>query len=260
MDQYNKKREYKPVQSIERIFQVLEILALNPEGLSLLALSEKTGLPSSTLHRLLHTLYALGYTEWRYSSSAPYKLTLRLFEYGSGLVEHRPFVQMAHPLLDRLSEELDLSAYIFVPQEPHMVCIVCSTRSSLMNGPHRGSCVPMWCTASGKCFLSLQPEEEVLKLWNSRGPSLYGPNAPVSSDSLLEDLTEVRQNGYCLCKEEFRVGLSSLSIPLIRQDDVITGALSLCGPPFRFLAGDVQYLSEKLKKYGKSLMSDPSLY
>ena len=141
-----------------------------------------------------------------------------------------------------------------------MICIACSTHSSLINGPHRGSCVPMWCTASGKCFLSLQSEEAVLKLWDSRRPSLYGPNALVSSDALIEDLTFVRQNGYCLCNEEFRVGLSSLSVPLFGYEGDVIGALCLCGPPFRFLPDDVQYLSDKLKKYGKSLMSDPNLY
>ena len=258
MEEYNKKRDYKPVQSIERIFQVLEILAVNPEGLSLAALSEKTGLPGSTLHRLLHTLYALGYTEWRYSNSAPYKLTLRLFEYGNALVEHRPFIQMAHPVLDRLAEEVDLSAYIFFPEVPDMICTISSTRPSFLNWPHRGSRVPMWCSAAGKCFLSSQSTLDLEELWKNRGASFYGPNAPASVNELRRDLAAIQKKGYALSREELRVGLASMSVPLIDQNGVTFGALSVYGTLSQFAEGKEQFFAEKLKQYGRALTSHPT--
>ncbi len=249
------ERAYKPVQSIERVFQVLETLAQNPEGLSLLALSEKTGLPNSTVHRLLHTLYALGYTQWRYSNSAPYKLTLRLFEYGSACVENRPFARQARPFLDRLAEQLDLSAHLFLPDRSDIMCIMTASRSSFPGVPRAGVRVPMWCSAAGKCVLAFRPDEAASRLWESRGEGLYGPNAPSSPAALLRDLAGVRRQGFALCREEFRVGLSSLAVPLTDLNGAILGALEVCGPCASFSQDNTPRWAETLRQFSHSLMS-----
>ena len=51
----------KKVQSVERIFQLIEHLAAHPTGVSLQRLAEETGLAKSTVHRLLASLVGLGY-------------------------------------------------------------------------------------------------------------------------------------------------------------------------------------------------------
>lgn len=249
------EKTYKPVQSIERVFQIMEILAQNPEGLSLMALSEKTGLHNSTVHRLLHTLYALGYTEWRHSNSSPYKLTLRLFEYGSASVEHRPFVQTARPFLDRLSEELNLSAHLFLPDQSDMMCVMTSNHSSFSGGPQAGTRLPMWCSAAGKCMLAYRSGQAVASLWESRGASLYGPNAPASLAALHKDLTTVQQYGYAFCNEEVRVGLATLGVPLVDQTGAAIGALCISGIPSSFSSSNITRWAETLKQFSESLMS-----
>lgn len=45
-----------PVQSIDRVLDIIELLSAAPEGLSIQELSQMTGLHSSTVHRL--------YTAW----------------------------------------------------------------------------------------------------------------------------------------------------------------------------------------------------
>ena len=44
--------EKSGVQSVERIFQLIEHLAAHPTGVSLQRLAEETGLAKSTVHRL----------------------------------------------------------------------------------------------------------------------------------------------------------------------------------------------------------------
>ena len=49
------------VQSVARIFDIIEALAAHPGGEALQQLSAETGLPKSTAHRLLASLVSLGY-------------------------------------------------------------------------------------------------------------------------------------------------------------------------------------------------------
>ena len=51
------------VQSVERIFQLIEQLASHPAGASLQRLAQETGLAKSTEHRLLASQVSLGYAD-----------------------------------------------------------------------------------------------------------------------------------------------------------------------------------------------------
>ena len=49
------------VQSVARIFKLIEVLCAHPGGASLQAISAQSALAKSTTHRLLASLVALGY-------------------------------------------------------------------------------------------------------------------------------------------------------------------------------------------------------
>ena len=60
------------VQSVERIFQLIEQLAAHPTGVSLQKLAGETGLAKSTVHRLLASLVGLGYVAQHYGWNHAY--------------------------------------------------------------------------------------------------------------------------------------------------------------------------------------------
>jgi DNA-binding IclR family transcriptional regulator len=68
-----------PVQSIQRVFALLEALSTKLEGEGLMRLAVETGLSKSTAHRLLNNLIHLGYVMQNRHSKKFY-LTVKLFE------------------------------------------------------------------------------------------------------------------------------------------------------------------------------------
>lgn len=249
------KTDYKAIQSVARTFQILELLAQNPEGLSILALSEKTGLSGSTVHRLLHTLYALGYTIRRHSNSAPYQLSTRLFEFGNTSIERQGFIQKVRPSLDHLSEDLNLTSCIFVPEDDAVICVMLSTRSSFSSAPALGSRLPMWCSAVGKCFLVSKSDEQLADLWKNRENSFYGPHSPTSLETLKRDIAFVKKNRYIFASEESQVGRSCLAVPLINKRKETTASLCICGAPPMFPEEKIESLASHLIQFVDSMMS-----
>ncbi|HEX5390773.1 MAG TPA: helix-turn-helix domain-containing protein, partial [Burkholderiaceae bacterium] len=69
------------VQVIERMFNLLEVLASREEAVSLKEISEKTGLHPSTAHRILNDL-TIGRFVDRPEAGA-YRLGMRLLELGN---------------------------------------------------------------------------------------------------------------------------------------------------------------------------------
>lgn len=254
MSSNSDEKSYKPVQSIERTFKILEVLAKNPEGLSLLALSEQTGLPSSTVHRLLHTLFALGYTEWRSSNSSPYKLTLRLFEYGCYSVENRTFIQKAPPFIKRLSEELKMSVSVFLPNRHNVVCAMKSTESSVPGGPRLGECIPMHCCAAGKCILSRFDEKKLDHYMSNITPTMYTPKTKTALETLTEDIDQIRRQGWALVDEEYRMGEACIAVPLSDRSGVVIGAMGIQLLSGQFTQEQTREWVECLKQYAQLLM------
>ena len=71
--------EKSGVQSVERIFALIEQLAAHPKGASLQRLAQETELAKSTVHRLLASLVGLGYVV-QDETNGKYRLTLKMFE------------------------------------------------------------------------------------------------------------------------------------------------------------------------------------
>lgn len=96
------EKGHSPVQSIDRLFDIVEALSNAPRGMALSDLSAAVGLHTSTTHRLLAALVARGYVQ-KDIESGKYRLTMRLFEVGSRAVGGMNIVSLARPYLEHLA-------------------------------------------------------------------------------------------------------------------------------------------------------------
>ena len=113
------------VQSVERVFELLELITDAGGDVTLSELSSSTDLPLPTIHRLLRTLVTLGYI--RQLPNRRYALGPRLIRLGEGA--NKQLGAVARPqlktLVDRLGETanmavLDSDMVIYVAQVPSL--------------------------------------------------------------------------------------------------------------------------------------------
>ena len=101
------------VQSVERIFQLIEQLASHPAGASLQRLAQETSLAKSTVHRLLASLVSLGYAAQE-PETGRYRLTLKMFELSSGIVNSMEIMDVAKAHLERLSQRTGEAVHLVI--------------------------------------------------------------------------------------------------------------------------------------------------
>src|SRR3954447_18864806 len=111
------------VQSVERVFELLEIIADAGGEISLSDLAAVAGLPMPTIHRLLRTCVTLGYA--RQLPSRRYALGARLIPLGerAGRQLGRVAQPQLHQLVRQLGETanmalLDGDQVVYVAQQP----------------------------------------------------------------------------------------------------------------------------------------------
>jgi IclR family transcriptional regulator, acetate operon repressor len=216
------------VQSVERVFELLELITDAGGDVTLSELSSSTDLPLPTIHRLLRTLVALGYI--RQLPNRRYALGPRLIRLGEGA--NKQLGALARPqlksLVDRLGETsnmavLDSDMVIYVAQVPSL--------HSMRMFTEVGRRVPVHCTGVGKVLLAQLPPAQVQAILMRAGMVAQTPHTITDPDRLARELDRVRHQGYAVDDAEQEVGVRCVAVAV--PGGRSTTALSVSGPETR---------------------------
>ena len=221
------------VQSIDRAFQVLKALAVEPSGITDLA--QRIGLPKSTVARMLSSLEEQGAV-----SRGP---DGNLFSIGVGLVELAGAIDATaalatavRPHLTWLSGQLGEAAGFSVPTGytiQYMVQV--ESPNPVQVRDYTGLTVPMHIGPSGLCVMAQWPTEEAER-YLGRTLEKYTPKTVIDPSRIRDRLIEVKRVGHCWIYEEFAEGINSVAAPVLTDGELALGAIHVHGPAYRFPA------------------------
>ncbi len=231
------------VQSVERSFELLEMVASRPSGISELA--RMVELPNSTVARLLKTMEKLRVVER--DSSGVYRLgpaTVALANKAGnpGGVAELDDVQL-HSLSARLGEIVGLS--VRAGAEVLYLAQV-DSHDEIQVRDWTGERVPLHVVSSGLVFLAHAPQGEVDE-YLANNLKRFTDQTVVDPGAIKARLDVIRDIGYAWTKGEFHAGINSVAAPLFDRDAVLVGALHSHGPSYRFPAdGDEEPVAAAL--------------
>ncbi|PHP66682.1 IclR family transcriptional regulator [Zhengella mangrovi] len=225
---------------LERSLAIIELLARNPAGLTVSAISADLDLPVSAAHRLLNELAKFGYVR-QVRSQGEYTLTIKLAALGLGFLGQLGVTDIAQPILDRLARQSGELIRLSVVDGRNLVWVGVSQGATggLRYDPNaeQGQVVHLACSAGGHAWLSAVSDEEALQMVAEQGlvpPFEPGPTAPRTISELLERLAEDRARGYSVAVDSYTVGMAAMAVPIRHPDDGhVIGCLSIAGPAVR---------------------------
>ena len=216
------------VQSVERIFQLIEQLAAHPTGVSLQKLAGETGLAKSTVHRLLASLVGLGYVAQN-DENGHYRLTLKMFELSSGIVNSMEIMDVAKAHLERLSQRTGEAVHLVIRDAQDIVYIYKTESGPMRMSSRVGLRSPLYCTGVGKAILATLPPEEVEDVWNHSSLKKLTSRTVVDLTEMQDQLAEVRANGYAIDDEENEMGVRCVAVAIPGPDGRAESAFSISG-------------------------------
>lgn len=220
--------EKNGVQSVERIFHIIEVLALHRTGCSLQQVAAECGLAKSTAHRLLASLIALGYVT-QDTINTQYKLTLKMFEISSGIVNDMDIMSTAKPHLDRLAQRTAEAVHLVIRDGGDIVYIYKAESGPMGMRSRMGMRNPMYCTGVGKAILATLPAPEVEAIWKNSQPEKMTSKTIVDWDTLQEQLKQVRIKGYAVDDEENELGIRCVGVAIPGPGGRADSAFSISG-------------------------------
>jgi DNA-binding IclR family transcriptional regulator len=221
------------IQVIERMMQLLDVLARYETPASLKQLSLETDLHPSTVHRILAGLVTAGFVERSKSSS--YRLGIRLLELGN-LVKSRLDIRAAAlPLMEELHGRLGESVNLGVRQGDDIVYIerTSSGRSTVRAVHLVGARAPLHVTAVGKLYLARDSASAVADYARRTGLPGLTPTSLTTLPALERELARVRSKGVAFDNEEIEPGLRCIAAPVLDDAGTLVAGLSVSAPAER---------------------------
>jgi len=221
------------IQVLERTFAVLNLLASQPEAVSLKDISEGTGLHPSTAHRILNDL-AMGRLVER-PHAGTYRLGMRLMELGN-LVKARLDVREAaigpmRELFKLTHQPVNLS----LRQGDEIVYIErsYSERSGMQVVRAIGGRAPLHLTSVGKLFLAHDDPQRVRAYATRTGLTGHTRNSITDLGRLDRELHQVRLSGCARDDEELELGVRCMAAGIFDDQGKLVAGLSVSAPADR---------------------------
>ncbi len=226
------KSEYI-IQAVSHALDLLEQFHGDIDELGVTELSKRLKLHKNNVFRLLATLESRGYIEQN-RATENYRLGLKALELGQTFIKQMGLLRQARPILDRMVEECNETAYVAIFKENHIVYLdVVETSLTVRVVSRVGSRLPAYCTASGKAHLAFLSDEELESAIGEQNLVQHTPTTLASADKLKAELKQIQTNGYAIDNEELDPGVRCIAAPIRDYTRRIVGAVSISGPSMR---------------------------
>lgn len=215
-----------PVSMIERMTLILDAFDGSTPTLTLLGVVERTGLPRSTVHRILDQMIRL---RWLAHAPGGYRLGLRPLELGGLAADHNEIREVVSPLLHDLCDRTGMVGHLGVLDGREVLYLDKAGGRYTANVPTRlGGRIPAHSTALGKAMLAALEPSIIETSFRERLPQLT-PRTICDRAELHRELTRIRhRQGIAVDNEESVSGIVCVAVP-IRGRGAAVGALSLSG-------------------------------
>ena len=243
-----------PNRTLQRGLEMLETLSAHPQGIALCDLTRAMGLPRTTAYNLLQTLVYLGYAVLS-PNNGKYVLSSRTFEIGSAWMRDQDdYAPAAGGNAAGFSPALNETVHLGVRSGNEMLYIdkLDSTRAIRMTS-RIGTRAPLYCTALGKALLSGMTDEQIRRLYGQEELKAYTAHTITDVDRLLEQIGEVRRNGYAVEREENEPNVCCVAVPLCSAAGEAVYAMSVSAPSFRMEETELRRCVEMLTSVRQKL-------
>ncbi|MEV4734852.1 IclR family transcriptional regulator [Saccharopolyspora sp. NPDC049426] len=241
------------VQSVERTFELLELMADAGGEVALSDLAERSGLPLPTIHRIIRTLVNSGYA--RQQPSRRYALGPRLIRFGE--TASRALGSWARPYLAELTEVTGESANMAVLDGAQIVYVAqVPSPHSMRMFTEVGRRVDAHATAVGKAVMATMPSDEVTQLLSRTAMHPQTERTITDVEAMHEELGRIRKQGYAIDDGEQEVGVRCYAVAV---PGAPAGAgISISGPEGRMTRITTDEVIPLMQRLAKDLSTELS--
>lgn len=237
------------VRSVQRAIEIMSLLTEQRPRVTIRDIVETTGLPKTTVLRIVQTLehsgllaatpsgYVAGPGLWRWAHLAKHSW--------------EP-TEAARAVMRELVARQRETVNIYILHNLSRVCVTQEESPMALRHVVRvGDELPLWAGASSKVLLRDAPRDFLERIVHT------APGGLAHLPNLEKEIANAAADGYGISYDEREVGLSAVAVPIHGREGEVVAALSYSGPTSRFpdermpeLIADLRWGAARLTEQG----------
>jgi DNA-binding IclR family transcriptional regulator len=236
---------------VEKAMALVECFTRAQGEMGVRELAKVSGLPATTVHRLLATMENGG---WVVRRGSGYVLSLRLAEIASHILAGIDLREEARPVMQRLSRETGETTYLVMRQADHAVCVerIEGDRMVRVMAWDVGSTLPLYAGGAPLALLAFQSQRDIDRILELH-PLVLPTGQRADVEQLRRRLEDIRSHGWSVSENETIPGIISIGVPVFGPGGRPAAALSVGGLATGFTPDRRQRIVELLIESGHQL-------
>ena len=229
------------------------LVCLAEAPLTVVELSDSTGISKPTVYRILHTLDSGGFVV-RDHDNRKYILGPALIGLGRATRNSAELIRYARPTLIELSKKYNETVNLGVLSYGKVIYL-----STLESRQQLRVTVPMTIennahtTALGKTILSAMDEESALKIISSMYATKANQTSRYSEAEFIEYIRAIRAEGFAIDNEDDDVGFRCVAAPILNLSGDPIAAISISAPTSRVSLEELVKIGDDLSEICNNL-------
>ncbi|RYF55986.1 MAG: IclR family transcriptional regulator [Comamonadaceae bacterium] len=226
--------------SLAKGLEVLRAFDAAHRTMTLSEIAERTGMSRASAQRTVHTLSVLGYVG-KQAATRRFQLLPAIMDIGFNYVAGHPLVQTASPYLAQLANTSGETAHLTEAAGSDMLYIAQRMTSQFIPVlTPVGMRIPMYCTSSGRAWLSCLSEAEVREHLQATPRPARTPQTLTSLRAIEARIATCRRVGYAHNVEELFRGDMGIAAPIVDKSGQPRGVVHVSPPTSRWTAAAAQ--------------------
>ena len=238
------KKDVPYINSIMRAIDILNLYKNNKTYYGITEISKILNLPKTTVFRVVKTLEKKGWLV-KDDVTNQYKLGFEILNVASSVTRDYNSRDIIIEEMKKLAQEFNENVVLHMYDDYTARCIEkIETQNVVKISSEIGKKSPLHVGASSKIVLAYQ-KPEIINHVIDQGLTKYTEKTITDEKVLLEDLAEIRRQGYSISFGEIDVGVTAVAVPIICNEEFLYG-LSIVAPTSRILVKGIEEIKSRL--------------
>lgn len=242
---------YKKNKTVLRSMDILNLFLVH-DRLTVNEMMQLSGIPKSSVHRMLGSLSDMGFLQK--NEQGQYSLGLLFLQFGNLVAERLDIRGVALPVMQRLKEEVGEAVHLAVRDgDASMYIEKLDTDHPVRLYTKIGKRALLYAGASSRTILAHLSEQEREAYLSTVELIPIGRGTITDPAVLREKLAECRSTGYSFSHSELENYTAELSAPIFDHTGAMIAGLSIAGPEERFSQERLPLLIDKTKMAARDI-------
>jgi DNA-binding IclR family transcriptional regulator len=219
----------QPLLVLGKITEILDAFSFDRPSLTLGEIQQSTGIPTSTVQRLVTNLVAQGFLD---RAGDRIRIGVRMAYWAATATKDLDVLSIVNPVLKEVRDMTGETACFFRPEQNYRVCVaIAETGHALRRDMYVGKVIPLNVGSASRVLLAYDSSlaERIL----SGTLEQMTAESITQKDTLRSAVAQARADGYAITTGERETGASGLSAPVFDSAADIIGAVTISGPTLR---------------------------